>query len=69
MLKVGFYIKPYGEEKEIFCKGQVYIIDAYGTFKDKSEPSYDVIIDNYNNTGVPCLIKHIRESDLYILRP
>lgn len=63
--KVGFYIKPYGSDKEIFCIGEVYIIDSFGTFGQKSEPSYDIMVENYNNTNSPCLVKHIRESELY----
>jgi hypothetical protein len=37
--------------------GSVEIIDAYGTFFQTEEPSYDVKVKDEN-----CLYKHIRES-------
>ena len=37
--------------------GKVYIVDAYGTFEQNEEPSYDVMVEEEN-----CLYKHIRES-------
>lgn len=45
-------------EKNVF-KGTVEIVDAYGTFEQNEEPSYDIIV---NAHGAPCLFKHIRES-------
>ena len=39
--------------------GVVEIVDAYGTFEQKDEPSYDVFIEEEN-----CLYKHIRESQV-----
>ena len=39
--------------------GLVYIVDAYGTFDQSEEPSYDVMIVEEN-----CLYKHIRESQV-----
>lgn len=44
-----------GETKE----GVICGIDAYGTFGQKEEPSYDVYISKEN-----CLYKHIRESEI-----
>ncbi len=38
-------------------KGNVFIIDEYGTFENPGEVSYDVLCDN-------TLIKHIPESIL-----
>ena len=64
---VGFYIKPYGEDKKIFCKGKVVIVDKYGTFEQNKEPSYDIMVENFNNSGEPCLVKHIVESKCYKL--
>lgn len=63
---VSFYLTPYGETEEKFFTGKVYIVDRYGTFEQKEEPSYDIMVENYNNTGKNCLIKHVRESQLYI---
>lgn len=37
--------------------GTIEIIDAYGTFFQTEEPSYDVMVKVEN-----CLYKHIRES-------
>ena len=45
-------------------KGEVKIIDAYGTFEQKEEPSYDVMINNPLEPSQQILIKHIRESSL-----
>lgn len=37
--------------------GEVYIIDAYGTFFDDSDVSYDIMVAQPS----PCLYKHINE--------
>lgn len=45
--------------------GKIYIIDAYGTFFDDSDVSYDVMVDNsplFN--GQQALYKHIKETML-----
>ena len=47
--KVSFTI----EGKKI--TGEVYIIDEYGTFFDKSDVSYDIMCDNI-------LYKHVNEK-------
>lgn len=65
--QVGFYLKPYGEAEKKFFVGKVYIIDAYGTFEQNEEPSYDIMVEDYNGTGRPCLVKHVRQSSCYIL--
>lgn len=62
--KTGFYLNYKG--KEIFCIGTIEIIDAYGTFFQKdNEPSYDILVDNFNDTGEKMLVKHIVESSCY----
>ena len=38
-------------------KGKIAIIDAYGTFEQNEEPSYDIYVEEEN-----CLYKHVRES-------
>ena len=43
--------------KEEIKTGYVYIVDAYGTFEQDEEPSYDIMVDEEN-----CLYKHFRES-------
>lgn len=42
--------------------GYVYIVDAYGTFDQTEEPSYDVMVDMDH-----CLYKHIRESEITLV--
>lgn len=65
--KTGFYITPHNANEEIFCIGTVEIVDAYGTFEQKEEPSYDIMVEDFNGTG-RCLVKHIRESDCYNIK-
>ena len=43
--------------------GQVFIVDAYGTFFQDEEVSYDIMVDD-SPYGGACLFKHIRESML-----
>ncbi len=40
--------------------GEIYIVDAYGTFGQSEEVSYDIKCEE-NNT----LYKHVRESDVF----
>lgn len=35
----------------------IQIVDAYGTFEQDDEPSYDICVEEEN-----CLYKHIRET-------
>jgi len=65
--KVGFYLKPYGEDEEKFFIGTVEIIDAYGTFDQHIEPSYDIMVEDFNGQG-KTLVKHVKESECYDLR-
>lgn len=44
-----------GEEKV----GFIEIVDAYGTFEQEEEPSYDILITEKEGRG---LYKHVRES-------
>lgn len=44
----------FGDEQYI---GTVYVVDAWGTFEQDEEPSYDILVGD-------CLYKHIRESRL-----
>ena len=46
-------------------KGTVYIVDAYGTFEQNEEPSYDIMVEEGDYPiGYPCLFKHIIESEV-----
>lgn len=47
-----------GEKKT----GFVYIVDAYGTFFQAEEPSYDIMVEDEIGK---CLYKHIPESCLF----
>lgn len=44
--------------------GTVFIVDAYGTFEDPTDVSYDIMVDddNIDNTYNKCLYKHINEK-------
>ena len=45
--------------------GKVYVVDAYGTFEQNKEVSYDIMVEHFPTPdGEPCLIKHIVETDL-----
>ena len=52
------------DDYKLSLMGVVYIVDAYGTFEQNEEPSYDVMVANGLSDGVPCLYKHIRESEI-----
>ena len=41
-------------------EGEVYIVDAYGTFFNPYEVCYDIMVEDFGN-GKPCLVKHIHE--------
>lgn len=43
--------------KNCELEGKVCVVDAYGTFFQQDEPSYDIMVGN-------TLYKHIRESSL-----
>ena len=42
--------------KDSIKRGQVYIVDAEGTFEQWEEPSYDIMVEDEG------LYKHLRES-------
>ena len=42
--------------------GSIYIIDAYGTWDDPSDVSYDIMVDEYGPKKEECLFKHITEK-------
>jgi len=60
---VSFKIKDENDLEHILT-GKVYIIDRYGTFEQHEEVSYDIMVDDFID-GIPCLIKHIRESNIW----
>ena len=42
--------------------GEVYIVDAYGTWDDPSDVSYDIMVNNWGPKKEECLFKHITEK-------
>lgn len=54
--KVKFYINNQ------LVIGQVYIIDAYGTFEQNREVSYDIMVSASALNNTPTLFKHIIET-------
>ena len=48
---------------DVVKTGIVYIVDAYGTFEDPSDASYDILVENDEER---CLYKHI--SERYIIK-
>lgn len=54
--KVEFLFNGDGEPLE----GFIEIIDSYGTFFQREQPSYDICVPSRNN----CLYKHVPESDI-----
>ena len=55
-------------DKNYKLTGKVYIIDAYGTFEQNEEVSYDIMVDSGDYPiNYPCLFKHIKESSLLSL--
>ena len=58
----------YGDKVQFTLKGEgtftgvVYIIDAYGTWDDPSDVSYDIMVNNYGPKKEECLFKHITEK-------
>lgn len=61
--RVSFKIKDDGED--FIVSGKVYIVDAYGTFEQNEEPSYDVMAEeSHYDKDSSCLYKHVRESSL-----
>lgn len=45
--------------------GEVWLVDAYGTFEQNEEPSYDIMVEKLplQDEG-EVLVKHIRESSI-----
>ena len=61
--RVSFKIKDDGED--FVVNGKVYIVDAYGTFEQNEEPSYDIMAkESHYDKDSSCLYKHVRESSL-----
>ncbi len=67
--KVGDTVQFNSCESQLFV-GKIKIVDSYGTFEQKEEPSYDIFVREHSAfNGAPCLIKHVRESEILGLWP
>ena len=61
---VKFDIIPLNSDESIECEGWVYVVDKYGIFGYNDDVYYDVMVENYNDTGEKMLVKHIKESNI-----
>lgn len=61
--QVSFPMKLDGKTVETF-DGTIAIVDGFGAWEiyDPREPSYDIMVENWRDSGEPALVKHIRES-------
>lgn len=62
--KIGDNVSfTFNDEK---LSGTVFIVDAYGTFEDPTDVSYDIMVedDNTDNAYNKCLYKHINEKSV-----
>ena len=59
--KVRFLTYNAETNEQEYLYGEVYIVDAYGTFMNPGAPSYDIYVVN-SRWPDGCLYKHIPES-------
>jgi len=59
--KIGDNVQFMLNNEGIF-HGEVYIIDAYGTFENPSDVSYDIMVHEWGPKKEDCLFKHITEN-------
>jgi len=52
--------------KDFVLEGEVGIVDAFGTFCQDEEPSYDIDVADFPFIDGGCFVKHVRESDCYV---
>ena len=58
--KIGDKVQFILEEGTFY--GEVYIVDAYGTWDNPNDVSYDIMVNNWGPKKEECLFKHITES-------
>ena len=58
--KIGDKVQFTLEEGTFY--GEVYIVDAYGTWDNPNDVSYDIMVDNWGPKKEECLFKHITEK-------
>ena len=46
--------------------GTIEIVDRFGAWEidNPREPSYDIMVENWRDSGEPALVKHVRESNI-----
>ena len=54
----------YGKDSDQKEKGRICIIDAYGTWEQQKEVSYDILGSKSEEPDKRTLFKHIRESEI-----
>ena len=54
----------WGKEKTQKAKGRICIIDAYGTWEQQEEVSYDILGSRSEEPDRRVLFQHIRESKI-----
>lgn len=62
--KIGDNVSFTFNDKKL--SGTVFIVDAYGTWEDPTDVSYDIMVedDNIDNAHNKCLYKHINEKSV-----
>ena len=63
--RVSFPMKLDRKTVETF-DGTIEIVDRFGAWEidNPREPSYDIMVENWRDSGEPALVKHIRESEI-----
>lgn len=70
IVQFTFSYRPHPREKdddelrEFKGTGEIEIVDAYGTFEQAKEVSYDILGPSVDDPNVQCLYKHIGESSI-----
>ena len=54
----------WGKDKNQEAKGRISIIDAYGTWEQQKEVSYDILGSKSEEPNKRILFKHIKESEI-----
>lgn len=54
----------WGKDKKQEAKGRICIIDAYGTWEQQKEVSYDILGSKSEEPDKKTLFKHIKESEI-----
>ena len=54
----------WGKDKNQEAKGRICIIDAYGTWEQQKEVSYDILRSKSEEPNKRILFKHIKESEI-----